>query len=102
MFDTELRRMSGVLAGVMIIWIFGQLVLITPLITSVDDMVKDNKIEHNLIITKLQGIDVRVQENKSDIDKTKPLLFRVISDCKDHHIDIRECMADFWSKPKGD
>ena len=102
MFDTEIRRMSGVLAGVMIIWIFGQLVLITPLINAVEDMVIDNKTEHNLIIEKLQGIDNRVHKNKTQIDKTKPLLFRVISDCKEHHEGIEECRADFWSiKAKG-
>ena len=97
-FNTEVKRISGVLAGAMIIWLFGQTLMISPLVVAVRDMVRDNKIEHNMIVEKLENIGIQVSSNKVEIEKTKPLLFRVVSDCEEHHKDIKDCRADFWKE----
>lgn len=99
-WSPEIKRAATGIAVVLLAWIGSQMILISPLVNAVKDLVKDNKIEHNLIIDKLQYIDGRVVENKSQIDKTKPLLFRVVKDCNEHHGDIKNCMADFWSRTK--
>lgn len=96
MFNTEIKRISGVLAGAMIIWLFGQTLMISPLVVAVKELVDTNKLEHNLIIDRLESMGDKVNANKAEIDKTKPLLFRVVQDCREHQGDIENCKADFW------
>lgn len=93
MFSTEIRRMSGVLAGAIIIWLFGQTLLISPLVIAVQSLVDTNKEEHNLIIDRLEAMGNTVHGNKTRIDKNEVKLFRVIDDSNEHHHDIRNCQA---------
>ena len=100
MFNTEIRKISGVLAGAMIIWLFGQALLISPLVTAVNDLGKGNKIEHNLIVEKLKAIDEKTITNRSRIDKNEVKLFRVIDDTDVHMHELKECRALILKKDK--
>ena len=93
MFDTEIKKLAGVLAGFMIVWLFGQTLLIRPLVTAVEDMQKANEIEHTLIVAKLQAIDSKSNANKTSIDTNEVVLFRVVDDTKENRIDIKDCQA---------
>ena len=91
MFNTEIKRISGVLAGAMIVWLFGQTIMISPLVVAVKKLTDDNKIEHNLIVDRLEKLDKVVHSCKTRVDKNEVKLFRVVDDSKEHHDDIREC-----------
>ena len=102
-----LGGLGGTLVAGAILALFGNsfnnTLVLTPLVDSVDRLSSAiaktenrNVLEHNLIIDELKVINKRINVNEVK-------LFRVISDCKEHHEGIEECKADFWSvKTKGD
>ena len=98
MFNTELKRISGVLAAALIIWIVGQVMMITPLSTSVNRLadsitIKDKRdvVTHELIVQKLDKINVQSTTQLTRIERNEVKLFRVVKDCSENHFDIKKC-----------
>ena len=90
---TILSGLGGTLFAAMIVWLFGQTILITPLVSAVDrlnvtltESDSKNTVEHNLIVKKLNSINTRI-----NVNETK--LHRVINDCDENHLDIKNCQT---------
>ena len=90
-----LGGLGGTLVAGAILALFGNsfnnTLVLTPLVDSVDRLSSAiaktenrNVLEHNLIIDELKVINKRINVNEVK-------LFRVVADCGENHIDIKNC-----------
>ena len=100
MFNTEIKKISGVLVGALIMWLFAQTLLISPLVvavdklsTTIDNADTRNTTEHGLIVRRLQAQQLDIFSNKSRMHKNEVKLFRVLTDCRDNVISIEDCKS---------
>jgi len=89
-----LSTIGGTLIGTLTIWLFGQAVNIQPMADSINKLIIVVK-EANEINTKEHKVMVNKLHNHGDrLNITEYRLGRVIKDCKENGIEIKECIKD--------